>query len=151
MYVIGIDPGLRTSGVVVLCSDKGVNKLVLAKEITSDNKHELSERLLYIYNEILKILETYNPEVLCVEESFVNINPKTSLKLNMVVGVILLLGAQRNIKTKIFSPNQIKKFITGNGFASKEIMGLFVKNLLNYETKSSHINDAIALSFLGIE
>ncbi|OED45565.1 hypothetical protein AB836_01590 [Rickettsiales bacterium (ex Bugula neritina AB1)] len=149
MYIVGIDPGLLFTGVAVSFLENNEYKIVFTEEINSKKKKEISDRLLYIYNSIEIIIDKYQPKILCVEQSFVNINPSTSLKLNMVVGNILLLGAKKNIEVKIFSPNQIKKFITGSGFASKEKIKLFIQSLTNYKTNSSHINDAIALSILG--
>jgi crossover junction endodeoxyribonuclease RuvC len=152
--VIGIDPGLNYLGVAILEKKDEKNILVHWEQIETNGKKEsLSERLHMIFKRLDQIMKEYSSKLttLSIEESFVNMNNKSSLKLGMVVGLALTLGAKYHLDIKIFSPTEVKHSITGNGRASKNDISFFLKYMIDIpENLSSHIYDAIAIALLGV-
>lgn len=149
-FIIGIDPGLNTTGVCILqCNNNNYN-IILLEEVKTNSKDPIGLRLLKIYEKIDNILKNY-PQVtlMGLEESFVNINNKSSLKLGMVSGVILMLSAKYNLQLKYMSATHIKKKISGNGQASKEYVKLFVDAIVTVEDVSHHLYDAIAIAIVS--
>lgn len=149
-FIIGIDPGLNITGVCILqCNNNNYN-IILLEEIKTNSKDSIGLRLLKIHEKIDNILKNY-PQVtlMGLEESFVNINNKSSLKLGMVSGVILMLSAKYNLQLKYMSATHIKKKISGNGQASKEYVKLFVDTIVTVEDVSHHLYDAIAIAIVS--
>lgn len=151
--VIGVDPGLNYLGVALLEQKEEKNILVHWEQIETDGKKDsLATRLYFIFKTLDNIMKKYADQLitLSIEESFVNMNNKTSLKLGMVVGLVLTLGAKYQLDIKTFSPTQVKSSITGNGHASKNDMYFFLKYMIDIpEGLSHHIYDAIAIALLA--
>ena len=151
--IVGIDPGLNNTGVCILEYFNEKISIILLEEIITSNKDPINRRLLHIYNSINNILNNYpNLTLMGLEESFVNINSKSSLKLGMVTGVILALSAKYNLELKHMSSTHIKKKISGNGGASKEYIKLFVDAIIPdiSENISHHVYDAIAIAIVSL-
>jgi crossover junction endodeoxyribonuclease RuvC len=127
MRIIGIDPGLIKTGWGVIEKINNQVKYIDSGTIKTDTKLLLSERLLNIYKNIDEIIKLYKPEVFSIEETFVNKNPLSSLKLGQARGVAILCASLNNIPVFEYSPNLIKKTITGVGKAHKEQMVMMIK------------------------
>jgi crossover junction endodeoxyribonuclease RuvC len=153
MYVLGIDPGLVNTGICVLHYENNIFHLIFSHDIKTSSKSSLRERLYDIYQNIENIcLKFPQVTILGLEESYVNMNAKSSLKLGMVVGIILVLSAKYKYKLQFMSATHVKKHITGNGHSSKELMCIFVHSMLVVPRNlSTHIYDAIAIGILAVE
>ncbi|MDD2839634.1 MAG: crossover junction endodeoxyribonuclease RuvC [Rickettsiales bacterium] len=127
MIIIGIDPGLIKTGWGVINKIDNQVKYIASGTIKTDVKLPLSERLLNIYNEVDTLIKTYAPKQFSIEETFVNKNPLSSLKLGHARGVAILAAALNNIPVFEYSPNLIKKTITGAGKAEKQQMIAMIK------------------------
>ncbi|HSQ97652.1 MAG TPA: crossover junction endodeoxyribonuclease RuvC [Rickettsiales bacterium] len=127
MIIIGIDPGLIKTGWGIIEKINNEVKYVASGTIKTDTKLCLSERLLNIYKCVDCLIKTYKPEQFSIEETFVNKNPLSSLKLGHARGVAILAGALNNIPVFEYSPNLIKKTITGVGKAEKQQMVAMMK------------------------
>jgi crossover junction endodeoxyribonuclease RuvC len=150
-FIIGIDPGLNNTGLCILNYVNNNYNIVFLEEIITNNKNSINFRLFEIYEKIDNILKKFpHVTIMGLEESFVNINNKSSLKLGMVSGVILMLSAKYNLELKYMSPTYIKKKISGNGSATKEYIELFVKAIIPNvkEDISHHLYDAIAIAIV---
>ena len=81
MRIIGIDPGLQRTGWGVI--DARDNRLSFVAEgtVTSDAKQALAQRLMQLHDGLVEVIETWSPEQAAVEETFVNKNPTSTLKL----------------------------------------------------------------------
>ena len=92
--ILGLDPGLRNTGWGII--DVQGNRLCYVAHgvVRSDSKDDLAPRLSQLYQGLLKIIETYSPHEAAVEETFVNKNPASTLKLGMARGIVLLAPAQ---------------------------------------------------------
>ena len=93
------------------------------------------------------IIQRHAPHTAAVEETFVNQNPTSTLKLGMARGVILLVPSQRGISVGEYAPNRVKKSVVGAGKAGKEQVQLMVKQLLpGVEFDSPDAADALAIA-----
>ena len=153
--IIAIDPGLNYTGVCVLSYEDNKFKIIEFKEIKTNLVDPIEIRLFHIYNQVKNLLGKY-PSInkLGLEESFVNINNKSSLKLAMVSGVLLMLAGEFKLIVKTMSATYVKKKLTGQGLAKKSYIKLFVDNIfpdLAIQNISDHIYDAIGIGIISIE
>ena len=120
--IIGIDPGLNTTGYgVVEVRPEGV-KLLEAGVIRASRSHgeNLPERLETLFQELRDVMEEFRPTTLCLEEVYSHLSyPRTSILMGHARGVICLAGRLAKIPVVSFSPKRIKQSVTGNGNASK--------------------------------
>jgi len=130
MRVLGLDPGLRHTGWGVI--DVTGNRLSHVADGVASAPVNLSlgERLVALFRQIIEIVERFAPDEAAVEETFVNKNPATTLKLGVARGVVLLAPAERGLKVAEYSANMIKKAVVGAGHAEKSQVELMVRRLL---------------------
>ncbi|MBV8779139.1 MAG: crossover junction endodeoxyribonuclease RuvC [Alphaproteobacteria bacterium] len=130
MRVIGLDPGLRHTGWGVI--DVAGNRLshVDAGVASVSPDLPLSERLVALFRQVRDVLERFSPDEAAVEETFVNKNPASTLKLGVARGVVLLAPAERGLKVAEYSANLVKKAVVGAGHAEKAQVQMMVRRLL---------------------
>lgn len=147
MIVFGLDPGLRFTGWGIISYKNSNLKHIGNGTIKSNSKCSLGERLVQIHQGISDILEEYKPDTAAVEETFVNKNPSSTLKLGAARGVVLLAPAQFGLQVHEYTPNQIKKTVVGVGHADKEQIKMMVNMLLpNCGIDSDDSADALAVA-----
>jgi len=151
--VIGIDPGLASTGIgVVKGKGSRIGSYSFGSIQTSKNI-SLPNRLDKIFSKITHLLKEEKPDLMVVEDSFfLRKNPKSGLILGKVAGVVLLAGYREKIPVMEISVREAKQVLTGNGNASKDQLEKAVRNILNKETPISpyHASDAIGLAIIGI-
>ena len=130
MRVLGLDPGLRHTGWGVI--DVAGNRL---SHVADGVAHAatglpLAERLVALFRQVNEVLERYRPDEAAVEETFVNKNPASTLKLGVARGVVLLAPAERGLPVAEYSANLVKKAVVGAGHAEKEQVQMMVRRLL---------------------
>jgi crossover junction endodeoxyribonuclease RuvC len=130
MRLIGLDPGLRRTGWGVIEAAAGRLSHVANGTVVSDGDAPLSERLLQIHSGLMEVIERWRPAVAAVEETFVNKNPVSTLKLGQVRGVVLLAPALSGVPVAEYSPNKIKQSVVGGGHAAKDQIHAMVRILL---------------------
>ncbi|OEJ68670.1 crossover junction endodeoxyribonuclease RuvC [Magnetovibrio blakemorei] len=130
MRIIGIDPGLQRTGWGVI--DARDNRLSFVAEgtITSSPKAALADRLMELHDGLVRVIELWKPEQAAVEETFVNKNPTSTLKLGQARGIALLVPARLGLAVGEYTPNMVKKSVVGAGHAAKEQVQMMVKTLL---------------------
>ena len=128
--IIGIDPGLRRSGWGVVETDGVRLGYVASGFIASDADAPLAYRLREIFEGLRSVLSCYEPREAAVEETFVNENPRATLKLGQARGMALLAPALSGLNIAEYSPNLVKKSIVGAGHADKKQIQMMVKMLL---------------------
>lgn len=147
MIIIGIDPGLIKTGWGVINKIDNQIKYIASGAIKTNIKLPLSERLLNIYDNVGELIKTYKPEHLSIEETFVNNNPLSSLKLGHARGVAILAAALNNVPVFEYSPNLIKKTITGAGKAEKQQMVAMIKYIFpGISPKTEDEADALCIA-----
>ena len=130
MRILGLDPGLQHTGWGIISFVKGTLSHVAHGVIHSCSKSPLSARLHTIYVGLTHVIEQYAPQEAAVEETFVNKNPASTLKLGMARGVVLLAPAQAGLIVGEYSANRVKKTVVGVGHAGKDQVASMVQRLL---------------------
>ena len=130
MRVLGLDPGLRHTGWGVIDVDGNRLSHVADGVVSAPVNLSMGERLVVLFRQIAEVLERFRPDEAAVEETFVNKNPATTLKLGVARGVVLLAPAERGLPVAEYSANQVKKSVVGAGHAEKSQVELMVRRLL---------------------
>jgi len=145
MSILGIDPGLKRTGWGIVNYENQKLVYIDSGIIESKSSDKIEHRLLNIDNSLSNIIKRYSIKTVAIEEVFVNLNPKTSLLLGMARGVIISTCARNSLSISEYSPNKIKKSLTGNGHAKKEQVEAMIKILLpKSNTKFHDEADALA-------
>jgi crossover junction endodeoxyribonuclease RuvC len=144
--VLGIDPGLASTGWGVIEAEGSKFKALDHGCLTTRASEETGSRLMIIYNGLRAIAEEYRPSMAGVEEIFFARNKISAIPVAQAKGVILLAMESRNIRTTVFTPLQIKQALTGNGRAEKTQVQEMVKLILGMGKiiKPDHASDALA-------
>ncbi|QDH14421.1 crossover junction endodeoxyribonuclease RuvC [Formicincola oecophyllae] len=147
MRLLGVDPGLRYTGWgVVECVG---NRMFYRASgiITPDVKLPMGQRLWRLHEGLWDVITQQNPHEVAVEETFVNTNPATSLRLGQARGVILMTPARAGLVVAEYSALRIKQAVVGTGRASKEQVAQMVTRLLpGASPRRSDEADALAVA-----
>ena len=138
--IIGLDPGLRITGWGVIEVRGSSLTHVDHGTVTSKATDSLPVRLLSLYTQLVDIIQQYAPHEAAVEETFVNRNPLSALKLGAARGIVLLAPAQGGLVVGEYAPNTVKKSVVGVGHADKTQVAMMVERLL--PTSRGAIQDA---------
>jgi crossover junction endodeoxyribonuclease RuvC len=130
MRVLGLDPGLRHTGWGVIDVDGNRLTHVADGVVSAPVNLSMGERLVVLFRQIGEVLERFQPDEAAVEETFVNKNAATTLKLGVARGVVLLAPAERGLPVAEYSANLVKKSVVGAGHAEKSQVELMVRRLL---------------------
>ena len=147
MRLVGIDPGLRTTGWGVI--EAVGNRLVHVANgrVTSDAAATMAERLVQLHDGLIAVLEKWRPEEAAVEETFVNTNPASTLKLGQARGIALLVPARLGLPVAEYAANAVKKAVVGAGHADKTQIQAMVKRLMpGVEFAGPDAADALAIA-----
>jgi crossover junction endodeoxyribonuclease RuvC len=147
MRLLGLDPGLRHTGWGVI--EVAGNRLSYVADgvISTDDKSPLAARLAQLYDGLVALIREHRPEEAAIEETFVNVNPASTLKLGQARGIALLAPARAGLVVAEYPPNLIKKSVVGTGHAAKEQVQMMVKTLLpGARLNSPDAADALAVA-----
>jgi crossover junction endodeoxyribonuclease RuvC len=130
MRVLGLDPGLRHTGWGVI--DVAGHRLIHVADgvIHVEIDRQLAMRLVSLFRQITAVVERFRPNEAAVEETFVNRNASSTLRLGVARGVVLLAPAERGLPVAEYSANLVKKAVVGAGHAEKSQVQLMVRQLL---------------------
>ena len=119
MLIIGLDPGLGTTGWGIVA--KAGNRLshVANGQVKTDPNAPLAERLVTLDRELAEVILAHRPDAGAVEEVFVNKNPQSTLKLGHARGVCLLALARAGVPVTEYATRLVKKALVGTGGAEK--------------------------------
>ena len=150
MRVFGIDCGTDCTGYGVVEIEYGLREsrliAVAAGGLKLAKKDSLPQRLAFVFTELTRLLESYQPDVVAVEEVFYSVNAKSALKLGHVRGVALLAAARQGLPVAEYAPLTIKSSVVGYGLAQKEQVGYMVARLLNLKQAPQPADAADALA-----
>jgi len=147
MRVLGLDPGLRHTGWGVI--DVAGNRLshVADGVVHAPIDLPLSERLVALFRQLTQVLDRFHPDEAAVEESFVNKNAASTLKLGVARGVVLLVPALAGLKVAEYGAKHVKLSVVGTGGADKEQVVMMVRRLLpGAILKRADAADALAVA-----
>jgi crossover junction endodeoxyribonuclease RuvC len=147
MRVLGLDPGLRHTGWGII--DVAGYRLIHVADgvVHGAIDAPLAMRLVSLFRQITSVIERFHPDEAAVEETFVNRNPASTLKLGVARGVVLLAPAERGVPVTEYSANLVKKAVVGAGHAEKAQVQLMVRRLLpGCDGVGSDAADALAVA-----
>lgn len=98
--------------------------------IKTDPAHDMALRLNHIHNSLTEVLNQYRPDEASIEETFINVNPLSSLKLGHARGALMLSLGIFGVKVFEYSTTSIKKTVVGVGRAEKNQVAMMMKILL---------------------
>lgn len=130
MRILGIDPGLQKTGWGVIESEGNALRYIASGLIRTNTKEDLSRRLAFLHHGLVAVIEEWKPEKVAIEETFVNQNPMSALKLGQARGVLLAVPSLKGLHVDEYSANKVKKSVVGTGHAAKDQVGMMVKTLL---------------------
>jgi crossover junction endodeoxyribonuclease RuvC len=132
MRILGIDPGLRTTGFGVIEADGPRLHYVASGTIKTDAvaTGELPARLKILFDGVREVAQRYGPTCASVEIVFVNVNPQSTLLLGQARGAALTALVASELPVSEYTALQMKKAIVGHGQARKEQVQAMVARLL---------------------
>ena len=147
MKILGIDPGLQKTGWGIVISQGSRLQFVASGLIKTNAADPLPARLAALHTGLAEIIKRHNPDTAAVEETFINKNPASALKLGQARGVVLSVPALYGLPVGEYSANKVKKSIVGTGHAAKGQIAMMIKTLLPASgTVSEDEADALAVA-----
>ncbi len=147
MRILGLDPSLSSTGWGVIEVENNRMKYVADGFIKTDPKQPLPERLAQIHKALNEVIELYKPQEAAIEQVFLNDNPKSTIKLGMARGVVILAPSLFNIPVTEYEPTLVKKAVVGVGRAEKSQVEAMIKVLLpGCKPKNNDSSDALAMA-----
>ncbi|HEV3152856.1 MAG TPA: crossover junction endodeoxyribonuclease RuvC [Candidatus Baltobacteraceae bacterium] len=147
--ILGIDPGLRTTGYGVIDYAAGRPKLVEAGIISPKNGAALEDRLRDLHAGISAVVSATRPGIIVIEELYSTYkNPRTAIMMGHARGVLCLAGAQHGVAVHTLAHSLVKRALIGNGAARKDQVNRMVTQLLGLRRrpKPNDVSDALALA-----
>ena len=130
MRILGLDPGLGTTGWGVIEAEGNRLRHVANGQLRTDTAAPLARRLAALADQLEALIAEQRPDAAAAEEVFVNKNPQSTLKLGQARGVVLMCAARAGIEVGEYSPTLVKKAVVGTGGAEKAQVHAMVSRLL---------------------
>jgi len=146
--ILGVDPGLNTTGYGVIDVSTGKVRLLEAGVVRSRAK-ELAQKVREIYEGIREVLGMFSPEVLAMEKLYTHYDrPTTAILMGHARGCICLAAAQSDIEVVSYEATKVKKLLTGSGRATKDQVQRAIKLELGLHEYPDppDVADALALA-----
>lgn len=146
MVILGIDPGVVSTGYGVLKIKGRQIEMIDYGTIKVGSKGEFPSRLAGVYKRLEEICACYQPDAMALEDVFFNRNTRTALAVGHMRGVIMLAAVHSGLEVYTYTPLQIKLAITGYGRAGKEQVRRMLKIILKLPEppRPDHAADALA-------
>jgi len=149
MRILGIDPGLDTTGYGIIEESKDRFKLIEAGLIQTSPSKPIQDRLKKIHLGVNELIKKFKPNMLVLEKLYSHYkHPTTAILMGHGRGVICLTSGEKNIPLISYPAKRIKKAVTGNGNASKDQVQRMVQNILGLEQTEvpNDVTDALAIA-----
>ncbi|MFQ6131960.1 MAG: crossover junction endodeoxyribonuclease RuvC [Armatimonadota bacterium] len=156
MRILGVDPGLKTTGygLVETLSPHAPTgnarpRVLEGGVISTDPGAPLEQRLESIHKGMAEVIAEHQPDVVVVEELYAKYrHPRTAILMGHARGVICLAAASAGVPLQSYTASQVKKSLTGNGNASKDQIKRMVCRLfgLTKPPSPADVTDALALA-----
>ena len=130
MIILGLDPGLGTTGWGIIRADGNRLSHIANGQLKTNSSETLPKRLSHLASQLEAIIADYAPDAAAVEEVFVNKNPQSTLKLGQARGVALMIAARAGIEVGEYAPRLVKKAVVGTGTAEKAQVHAMIQRLL---------------------
>ncbi len=147
MIIIGLDPGLGTTGWGVIAKSGNRLSHIANGQVKTDPKAPLAQRLVTLDRELTDVIVAHRPDTGAVEEVFVNTNAQSTLKLGQARGVCLLVLARAGMPVSEYATRLVKKAIVGTGGADKAQVQAMLKVLMpGVKLAGADAADALAVA-----
>ena len=130
MIILGLDPGLGTTGWGLIEADGNRLRHIANGQLKTDSAAPLPSRLAHLGGQLEALLTDRRPDTAAVEEVFVNKNPQSTLKLGQARGVVIMIAARAGIEVGEYAARLVKKAVVGVGNAEKAQVHAMVARLL---------------------
>lgn len=145
--ILGLDPGLRKTGWGIVVSEGTKLSFIACGVVESDEKQALADRLRQLHEGIADVIARHQPQEVAVEETFVNRDPQSALKLGQARGIAMVVPSLAGLPVAEYEPNKVKKSIVGAGHADKKQVEMMIGILLpKADPKTMDAVDALAIA-----
>lgn len=154
MCVLGIDPGIGTTGYGVVDEDDSGNVVLIEYgAIETTPGVPMPERLKTLHDRALALMQQHQPESVAIEQLFFGRNVTTAITVGQARGVVLLAAAQAGLDVFEYKPAEVKQALSGYGNADKRQMQEMVRLLLNLDhiPRPDDAADAIAIAVCHLQ
>jgi crossover junction endodeoxyribonuclease RuvC len=148
MIILGLDPGLASTGFgAIFCAGNSV-ALRAAGHIATSPGDPITKRLFQIFEDINSLMDTLRPELVAIENVFSLVRyPRAEILLGEVLGTIYLSMHRHGVPITEITPREVKNALVGSGSATKKQIKSATKKILDIkELSSPHAADAIAVA-----
>jgi crossover junction endodeoxyribonuclease RuvC len=147
MRILGIDPGIGITGFgLIETTSRAGAKALDYGAVTTKIDAPMAERLHELYDSLSEVFDETKPEIVAIEKLFFSKNITTGIAVAEARGVILLAAARQGLPVYEYTPNEIKKSLTGYGAATKSQIQEMVRIHLGLEKKPKPDDAADALA-----
>ena len=147
LRILGLDPGLRRTGWGVVACEGARLTHVAHGVIAPEAALPFAERLRVLFDEITAVIAQHSPDEAAVEETFVNNNAASALKLGHARAMALVCPALAGLPVAEYAATVVKKAVVGTGGADKAQVGWMIARLLPTAGKTTaDAADALAVA-----
>lgn len=147
MIILGIDPGLRTTGFGVIQATDNILTYLASGKIDTHSQRDLPYRLKTLVNGLEEIVQRYTPDCAAIEKVFANVNPQSTLLLGQARGAAICALVKTELPIAEYTALQLKQSVVGYGRANKKQVQEMIKRLLNLNAiPSSDAADALGVA-----
>lgn len=147
--ILGIDPGTTVMGYGVIFTRGNIAEVLTLGVLKLEKYEDYAMKLKKIFERTIGLIEEYKPDELAIEAPFYGKNVQSMLKLGRAQGVAIAAAMSRELSVVEYAPKQIKKSITGNGNASKEMVAAMLQRQLKFTSDSKFFDatDGLAAAY----
>ncbi len=153
MLVLGIDPGLSTTGYGIVAHEQNRFEAMAAGVIRTSRDRPVSERLVELYTDLAGLIAEYGPTAAAIEQVFVNRNLQTATSVARASGVAMLAMGQAGLTVAEYTPTTVKLALAGFGSATKPQMQQVVAMRLGLQAvpHPADAADALAIAVCHVQ
>ncbi|UCG62560.1 MAG: crossover junction endodeoxyribonuclease RuvC [Candidatus Zixiibacteriota bacterium] len=154
MRVLGIDPGLNTTGYGIIEENGHEIKVHEAGVVRTDVKAAIEDRLLDISRDIQNVIEQFKPDAIAIEELYSHYkHPRTAIIMGHARGIVFMKAAEAGVRVFPYSATKVKSSLTGNGRASKQQVQQMICSTLGMSAlpEPPDVADALAVALCHIQ
>lgn len=147
MLILGVDPGSRRTGFGVIRKEGKAYRHVENGTLYLEDQKNYIDRLVFLHEELKRLVRVHQVEALAVENIFFHKNPKSIQKLGEVRGVILLTAGCCALQLGEYTPLEVKQAVTGYGKASKDQVQVMIGKILGLKDRAEeNASDALGIA-----
>lgn len=131
LVIAGVDPGLARAGFGIIRGSDDRWEVLASGTIETDPGEPVERRMLQLYQELSRLFAEHRPQLVAVEQLFVNRNRRSAMMVGEARGVVLLAAATAQARVVEYTPQAVKLAITGQGRGTKHQVAYMVRHLLH--------------------